>query len=165
MSKSILEELSKHDKEWRRIAFYICKDKMLADDMVQDCYLKVKDYKKFNNHFISYVLYHIFIDHQRKEKLLRIDDLQLRSRETIYEFDDREQEIIDKYYKASWIQRELIAESYDRSLRDIEKEHPLINYGFAYREIQKGVKEILGEDYDKYNNSSMKVRKKKGKHK
>ncbi len=36
----ILESLSKKDKYWRQIAFNICKDKSLADDLVQEMYLR-----------------------------------------------------------------------------------------------------------------------------
>ena len=38
---SILKELSSNDKKWRKIAYGICKDKQLADDLVQDAYLKL----------------------------------------------------------------------------------------------------------------------------
>jgi len=34
-------------------------------------------------------------------------------------------------------------ESYDRSLRDIEKIYPLINYGYAYRQIKEARETIL----------------------
>ena len=37
----ILAELAKKDAQWRKMAFQICKDKDLADELVQEMYLKL----------------------------------------------------------------------------------------------------------------------------
>ena len=37
----MLKELAKRDKDWRKMAFQICGNKMTADDLVQDMYLKI----------------------------------------------------------------------------------------------------------------------------
>ena len=51
--KMILKELSNHDKQWREIACNITKgDKDLADDLTQQMYLKLMNYKKFNVYFV-----------------------------------------------------------------------------------------------------------------
>jgi DNA-directed RNA polymerase specialized sigma24 family protein len=42
----VLEELSKKDEYWRQIAFKICKDKYLADDLVNEMYLKLYNNEK-----------------------------------------------------------------------------------------------------------------------
>ena len=44
----MVEQLSKKDAYWRKIAFNICKDKSTADDLVNDMYLKLYDCKKRN---------------------------------------------------------------------------------------------------------------------
>ena len=41
----MLNEICKKDKYWRTIAFAICKDKDLADDLVQDMYVKLHNVK------------------------------------------------------------------------------------------------------------------------
>ena len=42
----ILEELSKRNDEWIKIALSICKDKTLANDLVQEMYLRIEKYVK-----------------------------------------------------------------------------------------------------------------------
>lgn len=42
----ILEELSKRNDEWIKIALSICKDKTLANDLVQEMYLRIEKYIK-----------------------------------------------------------------------------------------------------------------------
>ena len=42
----ILEELSKRNNEWLKIALSICKDKTLANDLVQEMYLRIEKYVK-----------------------------------------------------------------------------------------------------------------------
>ena len=37
----MLDKLSKDDQMWRRLAFNLCKDKQIADDLVQDMYIKM----------------------------------------------------------------------------------------------------------------------------
>ena len=39
----MLLELSKKDKKWRHIALKLCGNKDLADDIVQEMYLKLHD--------------------------------------------------------------------------------------------------------------------------
>mgnify|MGYP003661890430 CR=1 FL=1 len=104
---SILEELSKKDKEWRKAAYVICKDKMLADDLVQEMYFKLMEL-----HYIE-------------------------DRTEIFEPDDEEQKILDAFDKLDWVQKELLLERANgMSLRDIQKRYN-INYGYTYRETTK----------------------------
>ena len=37
----MLNKLSKDDQMWRRLAFNLCKDRQIADDLVQDMYIKM----------------------------------------------------------------------------------------------------------------------------
>ena len=65
----MLDELCKRDKEWRKMAFHICKNKDIADDIVQDMYMKFANYNKvLNDYYIFFALKSIFLDYLRKEK-------------------------------------------------------------------------------------------------
>jgi hypothetical protein len=68
----MLEELCKRDKEWRKMAFHFCKSKELADDIVQDMYIKFANYNKpINDHYIFFALKTIFLDYLRIEKRMQ----------------------------------------------------------------------------------------------
>ena len=72
----MLEELSKKDQTWRKIATKICGCKYLADDIVNEMYLKIhkRNPEKWNTHYISYCMYHLFLNHKKKNKYVFIDD-------------------------------------------------------------------------------------------
>jgi len=147
----MLEELSKKDKKWREIAFSLCGDQMLADDIVQDMYLKSIRYDKpLNDAYIYFIIKSIFLDYCRKQsnnKTIRLDNLHfVKDNVSLFEIDDNDLEILNRYNDLDWKQRELIDMSYDKSLRQIEKELPLINYGYVYRQIKQGREEILKKD-------------------
>lgn len=141
---SILNELSKKDKEWRKAAFVICKDKILADDLVQDMYLKLMNRTKWNDYFVFITLRNLFLDHLRKQKDIRLEELHyLEDRTEVFEPDDEEQKILDAFDKLDWVQKELLLERANgMSLRDIQKRYN-INYGYTYRETTKAKEEIL----------------------
>lgn len=140
---SILEELSKKDKEWRKAAYLICKDKMLADDLVQEMYLRLMDKTKWNDYFVYITLRNLFLDRLRKEKDVRLDKFHyLEDRTEVFEPDDEEQKILDAFDKLDWVQKELLLERANgMSLRDIQKRYN-INYGYTYRETTKA-KDII----------------------
>jgi RNA polymerase sigma factor (sigma-70 family) len=141
---SILEELSKKDKEWRKAAYVICKDKMLADDLVQEMYFKLMNRTKWNDYFVFITLRNLFLDHLRKQKDIRIEELHyIEDRTEIFEPDDEEQKILDAFDKLDWVQKELLLERANgMSLRDIQKRYN-INYGYTYRETTKAKEVIL----------------------
>ena len=74
----MLKEVCKHDSYYRKVALKICEDKMLADDLVQEMYLKLYRYdcKKvksmIENGVIKFVcsrmLTQLFIDTKRTSK-------------------------------------------------------------------------------------------------
>ena len=51
----MITTLSENHSEWLNIAFHICRDQYLADDLVQDMYLRIHKYppKKEINNFIQ----------------------------------------------------------------------------------------------------------------
>jgi DNA-directed RNA polymerase specialized sigma24 family protein len=153
----MLEELAKKDIQWRQVAFSICKDRSLTDDLVQDMYLKAVKYNKpLNDAYIYFIIKSLFLDHCRKKrKNVSLEDLHfLKDDISTFEIDDSELEIINRYKKLDWKQQQLIEESYYNSLRQIEKNFPLINYAYAYRQIKAGIKTILGNDFSKHKNRS-----------
>lgn len=155
----MLEELSKKDFKWRCFALKLCNDRMLADDIVQDMYIKAHGYKKqLNDSYVYMIIKSLFIDHVRKTNTpVSIEQLHyLKDNASKFEPNDKEAEILDRFNTLDWKQKELIEESYHMSLREIEKEYPMINYGYAHRQIHKGLKKVLKEDYDKYKNSNCK---------
>jgi DNA-directed RNA polymerase specialized sigma24 family protein len=146
---SILNELAKQDKRWRSVAFNICKDKDLADDIVQEMYINLAHYKEFNSRLVYKTMTNIFLLMLRNKKLERLDDVHnLSINQEAFEPNDYEQNILDKFDALEWIDQELIIESYDRSVRQIQEEYPLIHYGFAHRRITQAMQDIFGEDMD-----------------
>lgn len=66
----MLEQLAKRDKDWRRMALQICGDKMTADDLVQDMYLKFANYdKELNDYYIFFAIRSIYINNLKKRKI------------------------------------------------------------------------------------------------
>ena len=192
-----INELAIHDTKWRTIALKITGNKMSADDLVQDMYLKLMEVDKdINDYYVTMTLKSIFIDGIRKSKIDSHDvgmtnegyiiygagtweeaeensGKKYRPRQAMvtlldgmdtsddiqFEPTDEEQDILDKISSLPYHQQEFIAESYDRSLRQIEGEYD-INYGFIYRELHKGLDAVLGDAKEElYNNSNLKNRK------
>jgi RNA polymerase sigma factor (sigma-70 family) len=133
----MLEELAKKDTYWRKIAFNICKDRYLADDLVNEMYLKLHDCKKqINDFFVIIVIRNIFLDLKRKKGTLHLYDFyNLESDVNEFEVDDIDKIILDAYNELTFSERELILLANEMSLRDIEKEFN-INYGFVYRKVK-----------------------------
>ena len=163
----MLNELVKKDKYFRNIAFSMCGDWCLSKDLVQDMYVKIYDYKKdIKNldNFAYRILRNLFIDSTKSVRCIDIDfvtDYIEEETESSIDFepDDTELNILHKASKLSFVQRNLLVESYDKSYREIEKEFK-INYGYSFRECDKARREVLGDDYDtKYNNKRLKYKK------
>ncbi len=152
----MLIELSKKDSKWRNFALSICKDKLLADDLVQDMYIYFsnKD-KQVNDYYVCRKIYGLFIDYIRKQKEdVRIECLfYLKDNSNTFEPNDDEEIILNAFNELPFVQSELMLEHYvsERSLRDIQKEFPLINYGFAYRQIKEGKEYIKSKTNGKKN--------------
>ena len=63
-----IDELCKRDADWRAMAFRITSDRALADDIVQDMYLKLYDRENINQAYVYFTLRSLFIDHIRANK-------------------------------------------------------------------------------------------------
>jgi len=145
----ILNEIAKQDTKWRAFALKICNDKSLADDLTQEMYIRVSNYTKWNNSLIHRIIYNCFIDYVRDNKEIYTDSFEMHSpTDKKYEPNDDEQKVLDAFYQLEWRQQELIEESYDKSLREIQKAFPMINYAYAYRQVKEGLRKILGAEFE-----------------
>jgi len=130
----VLELLAKKDNYWRQIAYKICKDKYLADDIVNDMYLKLANNEKAKNDFyVVIVIRNLFIDTTKERKYITIDENFTKEVNTNYELDDNELQLIDSL---EWWERDLIELSHDYSLRELGKKLN-INYAFIHRTIKR----------------------------
>jgi DNA-directed RNA polymerase specialized sigma24 family protein len=129
----VLDILAKKDAYWRKVAFNICKDKYLADDLVNDMYLKLANNEKASNDFyVIIVIRNLFLDSTKKNKEVNIEDLLLQT-ESSFELDDNEVKAISNL---KWWEKELLELSNDYSLRELEKKLN-INYAFIHRTIKR----------------------------
>jgi len=140
----MLEELAKKDKKWREIALKICKGKDLADEIVNRMYLRLYDRNpdkdKLTDYYVIATIRNLFIDHCKERKHVSIESLYyLPDEQTDKTFSDEELEIIlIANDKLKWWEKQLLIESYDKSLRQIEKEFN-INYQFVNRHNKKSI--------------------------
>ena len=160
-----LQEIAAFDSKWRGIALRITKNKAQADDIVQEMYLKLANKEEeVNDYYITLTLESVFIDYHKKFGMppsyesQEIEDYEFQSNEGIFEATDEEQQLLDKIDNLSYTQKELLAETYDRSIRQISKEYN-ISRMYVHRQIKKAVEEVLGEDLHLYSNSSLKYLK------
>ena len=130
----MLEVLSKKDDYWRKIALKICKDKYLADDLVNDMYLKLYNNEKANSDwYVIIVIRNLFLDSLKQKREISIDEVTIKETHNHFEIDDNELELIKGL---KWWERELLELSYDHSLRELG-EKLNINYAFIYRTIKR----------------------------
>lgn len=138
----MINELCKKDVFWRAVAFRICKDKSIADDIVQEMYLKLHDCKKeINDFYVIITMRNIFLSDLKKNSVLcSLENFDFSNQEPFL-IDDAEAVVINSL---KWYEKELIEMSYDKSLRQIEKELK-INYQFVNRIIQKSKSKLWQE--------------------
>lgn len=153
-----LQELSTNHNEWLNIAFYICKDKYLAGDLVQDMYLKLYNrnpQKEINNWYVYVTIKHLFYDHLKQEnQFTDIDERTLEEEEKVtdsayFSLLDRLDEELDSIH---WYKKRLIIEKQVKSPRVIQQETS-INYQHIYRSCQKTedyLKKKLKKDFEAY---------------
>jgi len=149
----MLELLSKKDKKWRQIAFNICKCKDLADELTNLMYLRIYNYnvdiEKLTENYVGWVIYNLFRDHCKKQPHISIDKFyDIVDEQVDTTFTDEDLDILAKAKELKWWEQQLLVHSYDKSLRQIEKEFN-INYQFVRRHTNKAKKFILGENYKK----------------
>ena len=165
----MLEYLSQNDEQWRRTALTICKDKTLADEIVQTMYLKIYenniDLEKLSKKYVNRVLINLCKDFHKSqtkanEKTIRLDDTFDISQEdnTTY-FCDEDLNYLNKAKELSEEDQLILSQSYTRPLRDIADRNDT-STNKVFRRLKNARKEVLGEDYDtKYKNRRLKWKK------
>ena len=114
----ILKKLSDNDIVWRKIALKICGDKSIADDLVNDMYVKMYslDKKEYNTHYVSYMIYHLFIDYLRhKKKTIPLDNIKVKNIED--NTTELRTEINDILNEIGFFDREILLHTHEKSLR------------------------------------------------
>jgi DNA-directed RNA polymerase specialized sigma24 family protein len=155
-----LKTLAKDNDKWRRMAQIICNDYDTAQDLVQLMYIKLMNYEKVNSSLVAKTLRSVWIDDLRKRKNTQLlsEDIQIEDVVSEFEVDDKHKDYIDRFDELPMLQRELILESYDFSTREIANRHD-IHYVYIHRQIHKGLRHVLGDDYSNYKSSNLKFLK------
>lgn len=129
----MIHELAKKDSYWRKVAYNICKDKMLSDDLVSEMYLRLADCKKeINDFYVIVTIKNIFLQHIKTKKTVSIDNFYNLASQEVYELDDKEQTVIDEMY---WVAKAYIEMNQTMSLRQIAKELNT-DYSYIFRVIK-----------------------------
>ena len=158
----MLERLSKRNDDWRNLAYRICGNYDHAQDLVQQMYLKLADYKRVNDAMVAITIKNLWLDLlKKKNREVGIDSFHsLPYGENTFEPSDKQIEYLNRFDDLPMVQKELIQESFDKSTREIGREFN-INYCYVHRQIHKGLKKILKENYKEYKNSNLKYLKKR----
>jgi len=158
----MLEKLAKRNDDWRNLAYRICGNYDHAQDLVQQMYLKLADYKRVNDAMVAITIKNLWLDLlKKKNREVGIDSFHsLPYGENTFEPSDKQIEYLNRFDDLPMVQKELIQESFDKSTREIGREFN-INYCYVHRQIHKGLRKILKEDYKEYKNSNLKYLKKR----
>jgi DNA-directed RNA polymerase specialized sigma24 family protein len=138
----MLQKISKKHNLWLKMAYGICNNKDLANDLVQEMYLKVYSYNKdLNDFYIYYTIKHLFIESLKQDaKRIKAENNfnYLNKKET-------EEEKVDLNIPdcLTWVEQQILMHRYDKSCRDIEKQFN-INFLKVYR-IEKNAKQKIKE--------------------
>ena len=169
MNRALIDQVAKKDAKWRGIAVKMTKDYDEAQDVVQEMYIKfmgkaydTEAYKTVGDGLVILVMRNIWIDRIRKREskktVLIGEGYDIEDNISDFEVEDKHLPFLHRFNELPMRQQELILESYDYSLREIADRYN-INYVYVHRQIHKGLKYVLGDDYDKYKNSNLKFKK------
>jgi len=150
-----IDKLALRDDYWQRTALTICKDKDLAKDLVQDMYIKLSESEFYSDWYVINTIRNLFVDTIRKNREDLTEDQVDIPTEEVFEPNDIERMYINRLNNLSNTQQEFIAESYDKSDRAIGKEFR-INYGYVHKKRIEGIKSILGDRFNLYENTRLK---------
>jgi len=124
----MIDILAKNDKQWRKMAFNICKDTSTADDLVNDMYLRLYDCKKdINEWYVYRVLNSIFIDQKRQSKrfvTVDISDYQIADTYTEIDLDEHNDFEATKsvFCKLKKYEQIIIKHSFEDGLRKFSRD-------------------------------------------
>ena len=109
----MLEILALKDKDWRKMAYHICKCKATADDLVQDMYIYFSNYnKEVNDFYVFFAIKQIYIRKIQREKIKTVDLLENYNfkNEDDYDFciDQAKEMALKKIDKLPFFEREML---------------------------------------------------------
>ena len=144
----MLEELAKRDKDWRKMAFHICKSHDTADDIVQDMYLKFANYdKKVNDFYIYFAIKSIWLDKLKDKKTKTvelIDNFNIFEDTYDFELDEIKEITLKKVKQLPFFERELLkVTTQEMSQRELSRQT-----GINLLVIQKTVKKTKEQLWD-----------------
>jgi RNA polymerase sigma factor (sigma-70 family) len=144
----MLEELAKRDKDWRKMAFHICKSHDTADDIVQDMYLKFANYdKKVNDFYIYFAIKSIWLDRLKDKKTKTvelIDNFNIFADTYDFELDEIKEITLKKVKQLPFFERELLkVTTQEMSQRELSRQT-----GINLLVIQKTVKKTKEQLWD-----------------
>jgi hypothetical protein len=144
----MLEELAKRDKDWRKMAFHICKCHLLADDIVQDMYLQFANYDKVvNDYYVYFALKQMYIRKIQREKIKTVELLD--NHYTVidaydYQLDEIKEITLKKVKHLPFFERELL----NITTKEISQRELSRQTGINLLVIQKTVKQTKKEIWE-----------------
>jgi DNA-directed RNA polymerase specialized sigma24 family protein len=143
----MLQELCKRDKDWRKMAFQICKDKYKSDDLVQEMYLKFANYSKpLNDYYIFFAIRSIFLDEIKKSKLqlsdIELENISLTDETYCFDKDYFETSILLEVETLPYFERETLKVTQTISQRELSRqtEIPLITIKKTIKKTKESLK-------------------------
>lgn len=157
----ILSELCQKDKQWRNIALKITGNKQIADNLVQDMYVKMHNANptKWNYTYVAITLNNLFKDIKKKEKYnLEIEDNKTTDLVETKDYSTKEIEVLNNIDKLTDYEKELLLMNYELSLGQIAKSKKR-SRTTIHRHLSDARKKLLGNNMSGYVNSRLKYKK------
>ncbi len=131
------------------MAFHICKSKDIADDIVQDMYIKFSNYNKsLNEYYVFFALKSIFLDYLRKEKTkVELNENLCNFDEYDFEQDKIKELALEKVKQLPYFEKELLTVTQEISQRQLARETD-ISFIVINKTIKK-TKQQLWQDLKK----------------
>jgi hypothetical protein len=153
----MLEELAKRDKDWRKMALYICNNECIADDLVQEMYLYFADKQgTFNDGYIYFTLKDLFLMTKSKRYVNNRAEFCELNENIDFEFQayDYEQDLntqrdiddIEEALSSCGIYKAIVVDSFLEGLRKVSR-----NSGIAINTVQKHRKYLKKTVWQKRN--------------
>lgn len=149
----MLERLSKKHGRWIKYALSICKHKQIAEDLVQDMYLKIHrrgvDESKLTNSYIYTMLLNEFktiVTKRGKTEFTNIDScFNIKEDLDVFELDDEALLIIDKVNNLPDKDKRILLDSYDKPLRVIAENEDTY-FVDIHRELKRIKNKIINNE-------------------
>jgi len=145
----MLEQLAKMDKYWRKMALQICGDRMTADDLVQDMYLKFANYdKEMNEYYVFFALRSIHINNLKKRKIEtvsnEVENLSLKEDDYCEETDFLKELILKEVNDLPYFERETLKVTQIISQRELARQTdiPFETINKTIKKTKQQLKEI-----------------------